>query len=133
MSGGILKKIINTAKAPKAIGPYNQAVKAGSTLYVSGQLGLDPKTMEFVGSDVESQSEQVFKNMDAILSEAGMTFANVVKTTVLLSDINDFAKVNVVYQRYFKEPYPARAAYAVANLPKLAKVEVEAIAVDLNK
>lgn len=133
MSGGILKKIINTAKAPKAIGPYNQAVKAGSTLYVSGQLGLDPKTMEFVGSDVESQSEQVFKNMDAILSEAGMTFANVVKTTVLLSDINDFAKVNVVYQQYFKEPYPARAAYAVANLPKLAKVEVEAIAVDLNK
>ena len=130
MSGTMLRTIINTTKAPKAIGPYNQAVKVGSTLYVSGQIGLDPQTMEFVGPDVESQSEQVFKNMNAILSEAGMSFANVVKTTVLLADINDFSKVNLIYQKYFKDPYPARAAYAVANLPKLARVEIEATAVD---
>ena len=129
-SGSIVRKIISTACAPKAIGPYSQAVKAGNTLYISGQIGLDPKTMELRGPDVEAQSEQVLKNIECILSEAGMSFANVVKTTVLLSDINDFAKVNEIYQKYFKEPYPARAAYEVANLPKLAKVEIETIAVD---
>ena len=129
MSGTVTRTVINTDRAPKAIGPYNQGIKVGNTLYLSGQIGLDPETMELVGSDVEAQAHQVFKNMSAVLDEAGLSFFNVVKTTVLLADINDFAKVNAVYQQYFQEPYPARAAFEVANLPKLARVEVEGIAI----
>ena len=130
MSGSLLKAAIATANAPKAIGPYSQAIKSGQTLFMSGQIGLLPKTMEFKGPDIISQTEQVFENMSAVLEQAEMTFENVVKTTVLLADINDFTKMNSVYQKYFKEPYPARAAYAVATLPKHAKVEIEAIAVE---
>nr|CAB3254122.1 ribonuclease UK114 [Phallusia mammillata] len=125
----IVRKVISTTKAPAAIGAYSQAVQVDQTLYVSGQIGLSPETSDFVGSDVESQTEQALKNMGEILSAANMSFADVVKTTVLLADIQDFARVNTVYQKFFKAPYPARAAYAAANLPKLARVEIEAIAV----
>ena len=130
MSSSLIKTAIMTAKAPKAIGPYSQAIKSGKTLFVSGQIGLIPKTMEFKGPDIIAQTEQVFENMGAILEEAGMNFDNIVKTTVLLADINDFTKMNSVYVNFFKEPFPARAAYAVATLPKHAKVEIEAIAVE---
>jgi len=130
MSGSLLKAAIATANAPKAIGPYSQAIKTGNILFLSGQIGLIPKTMEFKGPDIIAQTEQVFDNMDAVLQEAGMTFDNIVKTTVLLADMNDFTKMNSVYVKFFREPYPARAAYAVATLPKCAKVEIEAIAVE---
>ncbi|XP_065061797.1 2-iminobutanoate/2-iminopropanoate deaminase-like [Rhopilema esculentum] len=125
----IVRRVINTAKAPAAIGPYSQAVLVNSTLYVSGQLGLVSETMQFVSDDVQAQAKQALQNMGHILEAAGTSFDKVVKTTVLLADINDFAKVNEIYGTFFKEPYPARAAYQCANLPKLARVEIEAIAV----
>ena len=122
-------KYISTDLAPAAIGPYSQAVKAGNTVYVSGQLPIDPATGEFAGADIASQTRQSLTNMKAILEANGMTMADVVKTTVLLADIAEFAAMNAVYAEFFAEPYPARAAYQVANLPKGAKVEIEAIAV----
>ena len=122
-------KAIHTPNAPAAIGPYSQAVAAGNTLYISGQLPIDPATGEFAGADIASQTRQSLKNMQAILAANGMTMADVVKTTVLLADIAEFAAMNAVYAEFFAEPYPARAAYQVANLPKGAKVEIEAIAV----
>ena len=131
MSGSLIKTAISTASAPKAIGPYSQAIKTGKTLYLSGQIGLIPKTMEFKGPDIIAQTEQVFDNMEAVLQAADMSFENIVKTTVLLADMNDFTKMNSVYEKFFKEPFPARAAYAVAMLPKCAKVEIEAIAIEL--
>ncbi|KAK6188740.1 hypothetical protein SNE40_004856 [Patella caerulea] len=124
----IVKRIIQTKKAPQAIGPYSQAVVADRTLYISGQLGLDPETMNLVAGGPEAEADQALKNMGAILEEAGATFDNVVKTTVLLQDINDFARVNEVYAKYFNQALPARAAYQVAALPKSGKVEIEAIA-----
>ncbi|MBN1635111.1 MAG: RidA family protein [Deltaproteobacteria bacterium] len=123
-----MKKIIMSNKAPSAIGPYSQAVMAGNFLFVSGQLALDPQTMELVGETAAQQTEQAFKNIGAILEEAGFGFEQVVKTTVLLKDINEFSAVNDVYARQFKAEYPARAAYEVANLPKGALVEIELIA-----
>lgn len=123
-----VRKIVKTAAAPSAIGPYNQAVIAGDTMYISGQLGMDAKTMELVGPDVESQAKQALKNMGEILKCAGLTFSNVVKTTVLLKDINDFAKVNEIYKSFFTSSFPARAAYQVAALPKGGAVEIEAVA-----
>lgn len=121
---------INTPNAPAAIGPYSQAVLAGDTLYISGQIPLDPATGEIVGDTIEEQAEQVFKNLGAILAEAGMTFDNVVKATVLLFNISDFAAVNAIYARYLNgEILPARAAYAVDALPRGVKVEIEMIAV----
>eukprot|EP00112_Aurelia_sp_Birch-Aquarium-sp1_P007053 Seg1770.7 transcript_id=Seg1770.7/GoldUCD/mRNA.D3Y31 product="2-iminobutanoate/2-iminopropanoate deaminase" protein_id=Seg1770.7/GoldUCD/D3Y31 len=125
----IVRKVINTAKAPAAIGPYSQAVLVNGTLYISGQLGLVAESKQFVSDDVAAQAKQALQNMAHILEAAGTGFDKVVKTTVLLADINDFAKVNEVYATFFKEPYPARAAYQAANLPKLARVEIEAIAV----
>ncbi|CAL8087632.1 unnamed protein product [Calicophoron daubneyi] len=124
----IIRKIVCTKNAPSAIGPYSQAVAAGNTLYVSGQLGLVPETGKFAGADVEAQAHQVFRNINEILKDAGATMGNVVKTTVLLADIKDFTKVNEIYEKYFVKPYPARAAYQVTALPKEAKVEVEVIA-----
>lgn len=124
----VIRKFISTSAAPPAIGAYSQAVKVNETLYVSGQLGMDPKSME-LADGVEAQTDQALKNMGEILKAGGMNFTNVVKTTVLLADINDFAKVNGVYSKYFQEPYPARAAFAVAALPKLARVEIEAVAI----
>ncbi|XP_066940636.1 2-iminobutanoate/2-iminopropanoate deaminase [Macrobrachium rosenbergii] len=128
MSSKIIRKVIQTSKAPAAIGPYSQAIQAGNTLYVSGQLGFDPKTMTISG-DVQQQTKTALTNMGYILEAAGCTFQNVVKTTVLLADINDFAKVNEIYSTFFSEAVPARAAYQVANLPKGGLVEIEAVAV----
>ena len=124
-----MNKPIATAGAPAAIGPYYQAEQAGNTVYVSGQLPIDPATGAFAGADIAAQTQQSLANIRAILEEAGMTMANVVKTTVLLADINEFATMNAVYAQFFTEPYPARAAFQVAALPKGAKVEIEAIAV----
>ena len=119
---------IHTDLAPAAIGPYSQAVKAGNTVYVSGQLPIDPATGAFAGADITAQTRQSLTNIKAILEANGMTMANVVKTTVLLEDISEFAAMNAVYAEFFSEPYPARAAYQVAALPKAAKIEIEAIA-----
>lgn len=123
-----MKKVIATKNAPAAVGPYSQAVLAGDNLFISGQLPMDPITGKFVSEDVAEQTEQSLKNMAAILEEAGMSFDNVVKTTVLLADIKDFLAMNEVYAKFFNEPYPARAAFEVANLPLGARVEIEAVA-----
>jgi len=120
---------IHTDNAPAAIGPYSQAIQAGNTIYVSGQLPIDPATGAFAGSDIAAQTRQSLANIKSILNAAGADMSNVVKTTVLLADIAEFAAMNAVYAEFFTEPYPARAAYQVANLPKGAKVEIEAIAV----
>lgn len=122
-------KAIHTVSAPAAIGPYSQGVTAGNTAYISGQLPIDPATGEFAGADIVSQTRQSLLNMKAILEANGMTMADVVKTTVLLADIGEFAAMNQVYAEFFAEPYPARAAFQVAALPRGAKVEIEAIAV----
>jgi 2-iminobutanoate/2-iminopropanoate deaminase len=122
------KKIVASAKAPKAVGTYSQAVIAGNTIYVSGQLPIDATTGEFVPGGIEEQLHQVFKNLQYVLEEGGYSFADVVKTTVLLSDLANFAKLNEVYAMYFSEPYPARVAYQVAALPKGALVEIDVIA-----
>ena len=125
-----MKKIIATLEAPAAIGPYSQGVVAeGKTVYVSGQLPINPETGEFAGDDIVSQTEQSLKNIQAILEAEGLTMSNVVKTTVLLQNIADFAAMNEVYAKYFASECPARAAYQVAALPKAALVEIEAIAV----
>ncbi|MEF9960251.1 MAG: RidA family protein [Niameybacter sp.] len=121
------KKIVATDKAPKAIGPYSQAVVVGEMVYTSGQLGLDPETME-LKETVQEQADQACKNLIAVLEEAGSSINNVIKTTVFLADINDFVAVNEIYAQYFIEPFPARSAVQVGNLPKLAKVEIEVIA-----
>lgn len=122
-------KAISTPAAPAAIGPYSQAVQAGGTVYVSGQLPIDPATGAFAGDDIASQTRQSLTNIQAILAQAGMTMADAVKTTVLLADIADFGAMNEVYTQFFAEPYPARAAFQVAALPKGAKVEIECVAV----
>nr|XP_022317439.1 2-iminobutanoate/2-iminopropanoate deaminase-like [Crassostrea virginica] len=126
---GLVRRIIQTAKAPSAIGPYSQAVLVENTLYVSGQIGLSPQSGTMVQGGVVSETEQALKNMQAILEEAGTTMDNVVKATVLLDDINNFGAVNEVYAKFFKKSFPARAAYQVAALPKGAKVEIEAVAI----
>ncbi len=119
---------IHTPKAPAAIGPYSQAVKAGNLLFVSGQIPIDPATGEFAGNDIVSQTRQSLTNVRNILEEAGYTCADVVKTTVLLANMGDFAAMNAVYAEFFTAPCPARAAFAVKDLPKGALVEIEAIA-----
>ena len=113
-----MKKVINTKNAPAAIGPYSQAILMGNMLYASGQLGLDPATGNFVPGGVTEQTEQVFKNIRAILEEAGLTIANVVKTTCFLADMSDFAAMNAVYEKQFTGDFPARSAVAVKTLPK---------------
>lgn len=124
-----MKAKIETAKAPAAIGPYSQAVAAGGAVYVSGQLPIDPVTSEFAGTDIESQTRQSLENVKEVLGAAGLTLDSVVKTTVLLKDIGDFAGMNKVYGEYFQGVCPARAAFQVAALPKDALVEIEAVAV----
>ncbi len=124
-----MNQSVHTEKAPAAIGPYSQAVKAGNTIFVSGQLPIDPATGEFAGEDIAAQTRQSLTNIKNILEAAGAGMEDVVKTTVLLSDIGDFAAMNEVYAQFFKEPFPARAAFQVAAVPKGAKVEIEAIAV----
>lgn len=122
-------KEIKTEQAPAAIGSYSQGISAENIAFVSGQLPIDPATGEFAGNDIASQTRQSLKNVQAILAENGMTMADVTKTTVLLADIAEFAEMNQVYAEFFAEPFPARAAFEVAALPKNAKVEIEAIAV----
>ena len=124
-----MKKIIATKNAPAAIGPYSQAVQAGNMLFASGQLGLDPATGQFPEGGVKEQTAQAFKNVKEILTEAGLTMDNVVKTTVFLADMGDFAAMNEVYAAQFEGTFPARSAVAVKTLPKNALVEVEVIAV----
>ena len=121
------KKIISTADAPAAIGTYSQAVEVGNTLWVSGQIPLDPATKELVPGGVDAQIHQVFKNLRAIVTAAGASFDDVVKATVFLTDLSHFALVNKIMAEYFRQPYPARAAVGVASLPRGAQVEVECI------
>ena len=125
-----MKKIINTTKAPAPIGPYNQAVKIGDTLYTSGQIALDPETMELVLESIEAETSQVMENMKAVLKAAEMTFENVVKSTIFIMDMSDFARINSVYGSYFDEKTaPARETVQVAGLPKGVNVEISMIAV----
>lgn len=124
-----MKEIISTENAPGAIGPYSQAVKTGNMIFCSGQIPIDPQTGEFVSQDVAKQTEQVLKNLSAVLEAAGSDLKNVVKTTVFLADMNDFTAMNEVYTRYFSENKPARATVQAARLPRDARVEIECIAV----
>ena len=125
-----MKKIIITDKAPAPIGPYNQAVLIGNTLYTSGQIALNPSTMELVLDTIETETKQVMQNMKAVLEAADMTFENVVKTTIFIMDMNDFAKINSIYGTYFDEKTaPARETVQVAGLPKGVNVEISMIAV----
>ena len=123
-----MNQIIHTDKAPAAIGPYSQAVKTGNLLFVSGQIPIDPATGVFAGEDIATQTRQSLTNLKAIVEEAGYTLADVVKTTVLLADMGEFSAMNAVYAEFFPENCPARAAFAVKDLPKGAKVEIEAVA-----
>ncbi len=122
-------KAIATQNAPAAIGPYSQAIEANGTVYVSGQLGIDPSTGSFAEGGAVAQARQSLTNISNILKEAGLSMKNVVKVTILLADINDFAAVNEIYKDFFEAPFPARSAFAVAALPKGGKIEIEAIAV----
>ena len=121
-------KAIHTEKAPAAVGPYSQAVRVGNTVYVSGQLPIDPETGEFKEGCIRCKTRQSLTNIKHILEAEGLSMKNVVKVTVLLTDINDFSAVNEVYADFFEAPYPARSAFAVAALPKGAPIEIEAIA-----
>lgn len=124
-----MKRIINTPNAPAAIGPYSQAIEANGTLYISGQIPINPKVGKIETTEITTQTEQVFANINAILAEAGYTFADVVKSTVFLSDIANFAEMNDVYKKYYQTECPARSAFAVKALPMGALVEIETIAV----
>ena len=125
-----MKKIITTSKAPAPIGPYNQAILSGNTLYTSGQIALHPKTGELVLDSIEKETKQVMENMKAVLEAADMTFEHVIKTSIFISDMHNFAQINEVYGTYFKdETAPARETVEVANLPKFVNVEISMIAV----
>ena len=123
-----MKQAISSPDAPKAIGPYSQAIRTGQLLFASGQIPTDPATGVIVDGDVAAQTRRVFDNLEAVLKAAKLSFADVVKTTVFLADMNDFAAMNEVYGKYFAEPYPARATVQVARLPKDARVEIDLIA-----
>ena len=123
-----MKKVIRTTKAPSAIGPYSQAIQVGNIIYTSGQIPIDPATGSFVEGGIKEQTRQSLLNVKAILEEVGLTMGNVVKTTVFMADMNDFADMNAVYAEFFAEPYPARSAVAVKTLPKGALVEIEVVA-----
>ena len=123
-----MKKVISTKKAPAAIGPYSQAIQVGNLVYASGQIPIDPATGSFAEGGIKEQTRQSLTNVKAILEEAGLSMSNVVKTTVFLADMNDFADMNSVYAEFFTEPYPARSAVAAKSLPKGAVVEIEVVA-----
>jgi 2-iminobutanoate/2-iminopropanoate deaminase len=125
-----MKKVISTTKAPAAIGPYSQAIRVGNLVYTSGQIPIDPATGNFVEGGIKEQTRQSLTNIKAILEEAGLSMADVVKTTVFMADMNDFADMNSVYAEFFAEPYPARSAVAVKTLPKGALVEIEVVAAE---
>lgn len=123
-----MKKVISTPKAPAAIGPYSQAIQVGNLIYTSGQIPIDPATGQLVEGGIKEQTRQSLSNIQAIIQEAGLTMASVVKTTVFMADMADFAEMNSVYAEFFTEPYPARSAVAVKTLPKNALVEIEVVA-----
>ncbi|CAN8258667.1 unnamed protein product [Cochlearia groenlandica] len=123
-----VKEVVATEKAPAALGPYSQAIKANNLVFVSGVLGLIPETGKFVSDNVEDQTEQIMKNMGEILKASGVDYSSVVKTTIMLADLADFKKVNEIYAKYFPAPSPARSTYQVAALPLNAKIEIECIA-----
>ena len=124
----MIKRIIQTELAPAAIGPYSQAVRIGDFLYTSGQIALDPKSGKFLSGEIKEETEQTLKNISSILQADGLELENVIKTTVYLSDLNDFAQMNQIYEKYFSRNKPARACVQVAALPKGAKIEIDAIA-----
>jgi len=123
-----VKSAVTNAAAPKAIGPYSQAVRAGDLLFLSGQIPLDPSTGQMVDGDIAAATRRVMDNLAAVLASAGLSFANVVRTTIYLADLSDFAKVNEVYGSYLSEPFPARATVQVARLPRDSRVEIDAVA-----
>ena len=122
------RQAVATANAPGAVGPYSQAITSGPFVFCSGQLGLDPATGELVGGGVEAQAERAIKNLTAVLDAAGVSWSDVVKTTIFLADIDDFAAVNAVYVQHMPDPPPARSTFAVGALPKGGRIEIEAIA-----
>lgn len=122
------KRIIQTELAPAAIGPYSQAIRIGDFLYTSGQIALDPKSGKFLSGEIKEETEQTLRNISAILQADGLELENVIKTTVYLSDLNDFVQMNQIYEKYFSKNKPARACVQVAALPKGAKIEIDAIA-----
>ena len=122
------KKIITTSEAPAAIGPYSQAIRIGEFLYTSGQISLDPNSMELITGNIEVETERVLKNIEAILNADGLKLNNIIKTTVYLTDLSEFGRMNQIYEKFFVETKPARACVQVAALPKGAKVEIDAIA-----
>jgi 2-iminobutanoate/2-iminopropanoate deaminase len=123
------KQIINTTSAPAPIGPYNQAIRSGNMLFISGQVCIDPATGELKNKDVQEETHQVMHNLKAILAEAGMTFSNVVKTTIFITDMNRFSEINEVYGKYFDGHFPARETVQVSALPKFVNIEISMIAV----
>jgi len=125
----MMRKVINTQSAPAPIGPYNQAIQAGDTLYVSGQIPLDPATGELISSSIEDETKMVMRNLAAILSAADYTFAHIVKCSIFIKDMNDFSKINAVYGEYFESDPPARETVEVSRLPKDVNVEISCIAV----
>ncbi|OFV85314.1 MAG: reactive intermediate/imine deaminase [Acidobacteria bacterium RIFCSPHIGHO2_12_FULL_67_30] len=125
-----MRQAIATPNAPAAIGPYSQGIQAGGFLFLSGQVALDPATGQLVGGDIRAQTERVLKNLEAVLAAAGSSMAAVVKTTVYLADLNDFAAMNEVYARFFSAPPPARSTVQAARLPRDARVEIDVIAVE---
>lgn len=125
----MMKKVISTEKAPAAVGPYSQAIEVNGMIFISGQVPIDPEAGKIVATDIKGQTEQVMNNIGAILHEAGLSYSNIVKTTCLLSDIANFKPMNEVYTKYFTTEPPARAAFAVKDLPLGALVEIESIAV----
>jgi 2-iminobutanoate/2-iminopropanoate deaminase len=122
------KEIVNTSKAPNAIGPYSQAIKIHKLVFLSGQIAIDPKTQQFIEGDIETQTKRVLDNLKSVIEASGSSLENVVKTTIYLTDMNDFSKVNDIYATYFSSGKPARSTVCVAALPKNAKVEIDAIA-----
>ncbi len=125
-----MKQRINTSNAPAPIGPYSQAIKKGDTLYVSGQIAINPETGEMNTGEISAETEQVMKNLSAILSEAGMSFDNIVKTTIFIKNMQQFAQINAVYGKYFGDVPPARETVEVSGLPKYVNVEISCIAID---
>jgi 2-iminobutanoate/2-iminopropanoate deaminase len=123
-----MKQAVSSPAAPKAIGPYSPAVRAGQLLFVSGQVSIDPSSGSFVAGDIKAETRRVLENIGALLKAGGLDFSAVVRTTVFLSDMNDFAAMNEVYAGFFAEPYPARATVQVARLPRDARVEIDVIA-----
>ena len=126
---GCVKQALSSADAPKAIGPYSPAVRAGQLVFISGQVPIDPSTRNLIDGDIAAQTRRALDNLGALLKAAGLSYANVVRTTVFLADMNDFSAMNQAYATYFSEPYPARSTVQVSRLPKDARVEIDVIAV----